>query len=229
MPKVAGRHPSRSRASSTCRPTASRAACRRTCRSTGPRPRASACSIQDIDDALNDAFAQRQISTIYTQRNQYRVVLEVTPRLQREPGDLGRIYVAGRGRRRRCRSRASRGSSAASRRCVVNHQGQFPSVTISFNLAPGVTAADGDRGASSRPSPSMHLPDTLHAEFAGDAQAFARTAGSQRLLILAALLAVYLVLGVLYESLVASADHHLDPALGGARARCWRCKLPGWS
>ncbi len=85
---------------------------------------------------------------------------------------------------------------------VVNHQGQFPAVTISFSLAPDVTHPGSDRRRSDRAVAELHMPDTLHAEFAGDARAYRRSLGAQPLLILAALLAVYIVLGVLYESLL---------------------------
>ena len=84
---------------------------------------------------------------------------------------------------------------------VVNHQGQFPAVTISFDLAPRHDHRGGATSDRARRSPELHLPDTVHAEFAGEAAAFARTVGAQPLLILAALIAVYIVLGVLYESL----------------------------
>ncbi|MBI5113175.1 MAG: efflux RND transporter permease subunit [Rhodovulum sp.] len=155
--------------------------------------------VKEISDALNNAFSQRQVSTIFTQRNQYRVVLEVDPAYQRDPSDLDRVYV-----------QASRGVqvplSAVARferglaPLVVNHQGPFPAVTITYNLTadtPIAVATAGIRQAVAE----MHLPDSLRTDFAGDAKAFAQSTGAQPLLILAALLAVYIVLGVLYESL----------------------------
>jgi multidrug efflux pump len=155
--------------------------------------------IQDIDSALNDAFSQRQISTIYTQRNQYRVILEIDPRLQKDPDDLSQVYVPGSGGTQVPLSAVAHFERTLAP-LVVNHQGQFPSVTITFNLKPDTplqtaTAEIQDAVAG------MHIPDIVHAEFAGDARDFARTAGAQPLLILAALIAVYIVLGVLYESL----------------------------
>jgi len=155
--------------------------------------------IEDIDNALNNAFSQRQVSTIYAQRNQYRVILEIDPRLQRDPSDLGQIYVPGHDRAQvplLSVIKLNKGIAPL----VVNHQGPFPSATISFDLAPGNTLdaalADIDRAMA-----EMHAPAGLHGEAAGDARAFAQQASQQPLLILAALIAVYIVLGVLYESL----------------------------
>jgi multidrug efflux pump len=155
--------------------------------------------VQDIDAALNNAFSQRQISTIYTQRNQYRVILEVDPRLQRDPGDLTRIFVPGRGGTQVPLSAVARFERGLAP-LVVNHQGQFPSVTITFGLRPDMPLETA-KASIERAVAGLHMPDVIHAEFAGDVRAFAQTASAQPLLILAALLAVYIVLGVLYESL----------------------------
>ncbi|MBV8447162.1 MAG: efflux RND transporter permease subunit [Hyphomicrobiales bacterium] len=157
-------------------------------------------AIQDIDSALGDAYAQRQISTIFSQRNQYRVVLEVTPSRSRDPSDFADLYVPGRG------GVAVPLSSVAhvertSAPLVVNHQGQFPSVTITYNLPPN-TPVGVATDAIQKAVDEMHLPGGLHAEFAGDAKAIADNSSGQGVLILVALLAVYIVLGVLYESLV---------------------------
>ena len=155
--------------------------------------------IQDIDAALADAYAQRQVSTIYTQRNQYRVILEIDPRFQRDPNDLSRIYVHGTGNAQIPLSNVAKFERSIAP-LVINHQGQFPAVTISFGLREGValeTAADDVRQAIL----DLRMPDIVQAEFAGDAKAQAQSAGAQPLLILAALIAVYIVLGVLYESL----------------------------
>jgi len=155
--------------------------------------------IQDIDNALNDAFSQRQISTIYGTRNQYRVVLEVDRHYQRDPNDLSSIYLPGKGG-------ASVPLSAVAKvertiaPLVVNHQGQFPSTTITYNLAPGTTIQEGT-AAISQAVAEMHIPDVIHTDFAGDVQQFKQSAGAQPLLLLTALIAVYIVLGVLYESL----------------------------
>ena len=156
--------------------------------------------IQDVDAALNNAFAQRQISTIYNQRNQYRVVLEVDPRFQRDPTDLGRIYVPGKDNTQVPLSSVARFERGLAP-LVVNHQGQFPAVTISFESAPGVTKEEA-ANAVERAVAELHLPDTVRGEFAGDVREARRGSAGQPILLLAALLAVYIVLGVLYESLV---------------------------
>ena len=155
--------------------------------------------IQDIDNALNNAFAQRQISTIYTERNQYRVILEIDPLFQRDPSDLTRLFVEGSGNAQVPLSAVARIEKGLAP-LVINHQGQFPAVTISYNLAPNVTLPQAQQ-AIDRAVAELHLPDTLRAEPAGDARAAARTLSTQPLVILAALLAVYIILGVLYESL----------------------------
>jgi hydrophobe/amphiphile efflux-1 (HAE1) family protein len=155
--------------------------------------------VQDIDNALNNAFAQRQVSTIYTQRNQYRVVLEVDPRFQRDPSDFSRIFVPGRDGAQVPLTQVIRMERTLSP-LVVNHQGPFPSVTITYNLTPDMTL-DEATGAINQAIAELRMPDAIRAEAAGDAKAFAQQASTQPLLIIAALLAVYIVLGVLYESL----------------------------
>ncbi|PSC04218.1 acriflavine resistance protein B [Alsobacter soli] len=155
--------------------------------------------IQDIDDALNNGFAQRQISTIYTARNQYRIVMDVDERFQRDPSDLANIYVSGAGGVQLPLSSVAKVERTLAP-LVVNHQGQFPSATITYDMAPGVLAAEAQRRILQAVA-AMHLPDGLHAEFAGDAKAFAQSAGSQPMLVLIALVTVYLVLGILYEDL----------------------------
>ena len=165
------------------------------------RPEASrlGVSIQSVDDALGDAFGEKQISTIYTQRNQYRVVLEVAPQDQRDPSDLGRIYVPGANGAQVPLS-AFTTLKRRNAALVVNHQGAFPAVTLSYNLKDGASleaTSDEIREAVAE----MHLPDGLHAEFAGDALVFQQGAGGQGLLLLGALLSIYIILGVLYESL----------------------------
>ncbi len=156
--------------------------------------------IQDIDNVLNDAFSQRQISTVYTQRNQYRVILEVGKQYQRDPNDLSDLFVSGNGGAQvplPAVVKVVRGIAPL----VVNHQGQFPSTTITYNIKPGVPIADAT-AALEQAVAELHLPDSIHTEFAGDVKAFKKSAGAQPLLLLAALIAVYIVLGILYESLV---------------------------
>ena len=155
--------------------------------------------IADIDNALNNAFSQRQVSTIYTQRNQYRVILEVDPRLQRDPSNLKHIYVPSANGPQvplTALIRITQGTTPL----VVNHQGPFPSMTISYNLAPGSTLDQALRDIDAAMA-EIHTPAGLRGELAGDARAFAQQSSQQPLLIFAALIAVYIVLGVLYESL----------------------------
>jgi hydrophobe/amphiphile efflux-1 (HAE1) family protein len=155
--------------------------------------------MQDIDNALNNAFAQRQISTIYTQRNQYKIVLEVDPSFQRDPSDLARVFVSGNGDTQVPLTSLIRVDKTLSP-LVVNHQGPFPAVTITYNLLPDSTLDDATQGIAAALA-DLRMPDSIRAEAAGDAKAFAAQANTQPLLIIAALLAVYIVLGVLYESL----------------------------
>jgi hydrophobe/amphiphile efflux-1 (HAE1) family protein len=155
--------------------------------------------IQDIDSALNDAFGQRQISTLFTQRNQYRVVMEIDPQYQRDPLDVSRIYVNSQGGTQVPLSSVTKVVRGL-QPLTINHQGQFPAATLSFNLAENVTLDDATR-AVDRAAAELHMPDTLHADYAGDALAYRNSIIGQLLLIGAALAAVYIVLGVLYESL----------------------------
>jgi len=155
--------------------------------------------MQDIDSALNDAFSQRQISTIYSARNRYRIILEVAHKHQRDPNDLSHIYVSGRGGTQvplSAVAHVERGIAPL----VVNHQGQFPSITITYNLAEG-TMLEAGTAAIEQAVAEMHVPDRVHTDFAGDVKAFKYSANAQPLLLLGALIAVYIVLGVLYESL----------------------------
>ncbi|HEY5726302.1 MAG TPA: efflux RND transporter permease subunit, partial [Methylomirabilota bacterium] len=155
---------------------------------------------QTVDDTLYDAFGQRQVSTIFTQLNQYRVVLEVAPQFQQDPEALKSIYV-----------RSTTGATvplsafthfeSAFTPLAINHQGQFPVVTLSFNLAPGGSlghAVSAIRAAEAE----IGLPRSIRATFQGTARAFQASLATQPFLILAALITVYIVLGVLYESYI---------------------------
>jgi len=155
--------------------------------------------IEDISNALANAFAQRQISTIYTQRNQYRVILEVEPRYQRDPGDFAHIFVPGGNGMQVPLSSVIRVDKSLAP-LLVNHQGPFPAFTISYSLRPEMSLEEATQAIRAAVA-GLHLPDSIRADSAGDAKAFAEQANSQVLLIIAALLAVYIVLGVLYESL----------------------------
>jgi multidrug efflux pump len=155
--------------------------------------------VQDIDNALNNSFSQRQISTIYGTRNQYRVILEVDRQYKRDPSDLTRVYVPGNGAAQvplSAVTRMERGNVPL----AVNHQGQFPSITISYNLTPDASIEE-TTAAIEKAVIDLHLPDIIHADFAGDIKSFRQAAGAQPLLLIAALIAVYIVLGILYESL----------------------------
>jgi multidrug efflux pump len=155
---------------------------------------------QNIDDTLDDAFAQRQVSTIFTQQNQYHVVLEVAPKFQKNPDSLDNIYV-----------KSSNGTQVPlstfthfeekQTSLAISHQGQFPAVTISFNLAPGKSIGDAVT-AVNKAKEELNMPPSVNAEFQGSARAFEASLANEPLLILAALIVVYIVLGVLYESYI---------------------------
>ncbi len=155
---------------------------------------------QDIDATLYDAFGQRQVSTMYKQLNQYHVVMEVEPRYWQSPEGLKEIYLHPKS----CGIvplSAVAHYAPATAPLAVNHQGQFPAVTFSFNLAPGVALSDAVQ-AINQTEQSMGMPPTIHGSFAGTAQAFQSSLASEPFLIVAALLAVYIVLGILYESYI---------------------------
>ena len=153
-----------------------------------------------IDNVLYDAFGQRQISTIYQTLNQYHVVLEVDPQYQMTPAALESVYViTANGAQVPLSAFAHFGTAATS--LTVNHQGQFPAVTVSFNLAPGASLGAATRIIEQTES-EMRMPATIHGSFQGTAAAFQDSLSSEPLLILAALIAVYIVLGILYESYI---------------------------
>jgi len=156
--------------------------------------------ISSIDAALNSAFGQRQDTIVYTQRNQYRVIFETPISRQRDIRDLAGIYVSaatGVQVPLTALARIERGYMPL----VVNHQGVLPAITISYNIAPGATL-DAATKAIEKSIEEMNLPAGLHAGFAGDAADFRKVAAGMATLILAALLAVYIILGILYESLI---------------------------
>lgn len=156
--------------------------------------------ISSIDAALNSAFGQRQDTIVYTQRNQYRVIFETPISRQRDIRDLAGIYVSaatGAQVPLTALARIERGYMPL----VVNHQGVLPAITISYNIAPGATL-DAATKAIEKSIEEMNLPAGLHAGFAGDAADFRKVAAGMATLILAALLAVYIILGILYESLI---------------------------
>jgi multidrug efflux pump len=155
---------------------------------------------QDIDNALYDAFGQRQISTLFTQLNQYHVILETLPEFQRNPAKLNDIYVHSAGGGSVPLSAFTHFESGTVP-IVINHQGQFPSVTISFNLAPGTALGDATK-AIEKAQRELNMPLSVQASFQGTAQSFQASLQNEPWLILAAIITVYIVLGVLYESYI---------------------------
>src|SRR6185369_6555812 len=153
-----------------------------------------------IDATLYDAFGQRQVSTMYTPLNQYHVVMEVEPRFWQSPEGLKEIYLRSASGGMVPLSAVARYGPATAP-LAVNHQGQFPAVTFSFNLAPGVALSDAVK-AINQAEESIGMPATIHGSFSGTAQAFQSSLASEPYLIVAALLAVYIVLGILYESYI---------------------------
>ncbi|PTU65262.1 multidrug transporter subunit MdtC [Chromobacterium sp. Panama] len=153
-----------------------------------------------VDAALNDAFGQRQVSTIYNALNQYRVVMEVAPQYWQGPDGLDSIFLQTPGGQPTPLSAVARwapGNTALS----VNHQSQFAASTVSFNLPPGAALSDAT-DAINQALAGVGLPSSIHGSFQGSAKTFQASLDSQPLLILAALIAVYIVLGMLYESVV---------------------------
>jgi len=157
-------------------------------------------TLQDIDNAMYDAFGQRQVSTIYRQLNQYHVVMEVDPQYQNSPAALQSVYVhSSNGQMIPLSAIAHFGQTNTS--LAVNHQGQFPSITISFNLAQGISLGQATEAIDAAKR-DIGLPGTIHASFQGAAAAFQEALANQPVLILTALLTVYIVLGILYESYI---------------------------
>jgi multidrug efflux pump len=155
---------------------------------------------QMIDDLLYDAFGQRQVSITYTLLNQYHVVMEVAPKFWQHPDTLRDIHLVTSTGARVPLSAFARFRQSLTL-LAVNHQGQFPAVTFSFNLAPGAALGDAVEAIESA-ARHLGLPATIRGSFQGTAQAFQASLANQPLLILAALLTVYIVLGVLYESYI---------------------------
>jgi len=155
---------------------------------------------QLIDDTLYDAFGQRQVSTMFTQLNQYRVILEVKPDFQKGPSALQNVYVRPQAGAQVPFSAFTTVTERATP-LAINHQGQFPAVTLSFNIAPGASLGDAVK-AIEQVKQDLNLPPSVQAGFQGAAQAFRASLSNQLLLILAAVVAVYIVLGVLYESYI---------------------------
>ncbi|SHH23649.1 efflux RND transporter permease subunit [Bradyrhizobium erythrophlei] len=157
-------------------------------------------SLQGVTDTLNDAFAQRQISTIYGQANQYRVVLEALPMYQRDPSILSKLYLPGAlGAQVPLSAVATLTRTTAP--LAISHQAQFPAVSLSFNLAPGAALGDAVDAVKSIET-RIGMPGSIVGNYAGDAAEFSKSLAGQPWLILAALVTIYIVLGVLYESYI---------------------------
>jgi len=157
-------------------------------------------SFQAVNQTLNNAFSQRQVSVIYRARNQYRVVLEVDPALAEEPGQLDLIFVPGRGGAQVPLSAFARLERSHAPLAIM-HQGQFPAATITFNLREGVALGQAS-ALIDEAKLDIQMPGSIRGEFAGNARVFRSFQTGQGVLILAALLSIYLVLGILYESLI---------------------------
>src|SRR5258707_4429860 len=156
--------------------------------------------MQAISDTLNDAFGQRQISTIYAQTNQYRVILEALPQYLQDPAWVSRLYVPSPSG-----TQVPIGSIVAIEHItaplLISHQAQFPAVTISFNLAPGAALSDAV-SAITTAQHDIGLPRSIIGSYSGNAAEFAKSLAGEPWLILAAAVAIYIVLGVLYESFI---------------------------
>jgi multidrug efflux pump len=157
-------------------------------------------SIQGVNDTLNDAFAQRQISTVYGQANQYRVVLEALPQYQRDPSILSKLYLPGlAGAQVPLSAVATLTRTTAP--LAISHRAQFPAASLSFNLAPGESLGDAVDRVKTIES-RIGMPTSIVGVFSGDAAEFSKSLAGQPWLILAALVTIYIVLGVLYESYI---------------------------
>jgi multidrug efflux pump len=179
-------------------------------------------SMQIVNDTLNDAFGQRQISTIYGQANQYRVILEAAPEYQRDPAALSKLYVPASAASQPLQVSSTQTTTPAQASAtpasqiplnviasierttaplVILHDEQFPAATISFNLAPGASLGDAIDVVKAAEK-SINMPSSITSSYAGDAAEFARSLSSEPWLILAAAITIYIVLGVLYESFI---------------------------
>jgi multidrug efflux pump len=155
---------------------------------------------QSIDGTLYQAFGQSQVSTMYTSLNQYHVVLEVAPQFWQSPQGLNDVYVKSKSGGQVPLSAITKFEPTTAA-LAVNHQGQFPSVTLSFNLSPGVALSDASREITQLQG-NLGMPSSVTGTFSGALQAFQSSLATEPLLILTAVLAVYIVLGILYESYI---------------------------
>jgi multidrug efflux pump subunit AcrB len=155
---------------------------------------------QQVDSALDSAFGQRQVSVVYNDRDQFHVVLEALPQYLGDPAALNKIYIAGTSGIEVPLSAIAK-IQATNTPTAINHQGQFPAVTFSFNLDPGTSLQQATQ-IIEKAARAIHMPDTIRGSFQGTAQVFQDSLSSEPILILTAIIAVYIVLGVLYESYI---------------------------
>jgi len=158
-------------------------------------------AMADVDNTLYDAFGQRQVSTIFTQLNQYHVVMEVGPNFQTDPTTLNNLFVKSGNGTQVPLSMVAHWEQTTQAQLSIGHQGQFPSTVVSFNLAPGKALGDAVE-AVKKVEQRIQMPASINASFQGTAAAFQTSLSNEPLLILAALITVYIVLGVLYESYI---------------------------
>jgi multidrug efflux pump len=158
-------------------------------------------AMSDVDNTLYDAFGQRQISTIFTQLNQYHVVMEVGKNFQTDPSMLNNLFVKSANGTQVPLSQLAHWEQTTQAQLAIGHQGQFPSTVVSFNLAPGKALGDAVNAVNAIEK-RINMPQAINASFQGTAAAFQTSLSNEPLLILAALITVYIVLGVLYESYI---------------------------
>ena len=158
-------------------------------------------AMADVDNTLYDAFGQRQVSTIFTQLNQYHVVMEVGQKFQTDPTTLNNLFVKSGNGTQVPLSQVAHWEQTTQAQLSIGHQGQFPSTVVSFNLAPGKALGDAVE-AVKKVEQRIQMPASINASFQGTAAAFQTSLSNEPLLILAALITVYIVLGVLYESYI---------------------------
>jgi multidrug efflux pump len=157
-------------------------------------------SMQAVSDTLNDAFGQRQIATIYGQANQYRVILEAAPQYQSDPKSLNQLYVAG-SNDTQVPLNAFTTATFTTAPLIISHDEQFPAVTISFDLAKGVSLSEAVAEVKAADS-EIGMPNSIRRSYSGDAEEFSNSLAGEPWLILAAIVTIYIVLGLLYESAI---------------------------
>ena len=182
------------------------------------RPTAARLGVtpQLLDSTLYDAFGQAEVSTIYSELNQYYVVMEVAPQYWQSPEGLKSVYLIPNSGGGGVPLSSVVKYVPSTSPLAVNHTGLFPSVTVSFNLAPGVSLGQATQQIQ-QIQQKLGMPQSIHGQYAGTLEAFQQSLGSEPYLIATAILSVYIVLGILYESLI----HPLTILSGRCRRRAW--------